>query len=309
MNSAAERMLSENSDLRERLLGCGSLEEALRKYSKDAVLARIKDSIQNEDDSVEIFGDRVSISTTSKRFQVEFGDQIILLRDVTGQYLIDREIGRLYRHELKAALDVMGIGVETAEQLIDAGDIEEGKQCLKQIEVKRLELFNMLEEKMDFIRLHSDAFRVRRNPLNLNLLVDKCVNNYRDAANVKKVALKSDHLHVDALFIQGEERFLVRAIDNIIRNALKFSPEKAEIKIALSDDNHFASVKILDAGPGIPPENIGKVFQLGFTTNGSGRGLYLARRIALAHGGRIEVKSKLGEGACFTIRLPLSSES
>ena len=309
MNPIAEQMLSENNELRERLLGSGSLEEALRKYSKEAALARIKASVQTEDDSVEIFGERVSVSTATKRFQVEFGDQIIILRDVTGQYLIDREIGSLYRHELKAALDVMGIGIENAGQLIDSGNLDEGKQCLKQIEEKRLDLFNMLEEKMDFIRLHSDAFRVRRNPLNLNLLVDKCVTNYKEPANAKKITIKSDHLHVEALFIQGEERFLVRAIDNILRNAVKFSAEKSEIKISLSNENYLASVKILDSGPGIPPENIGRVFQLGFTTNGSGRGLYLARRIVLAHGGRIEVKSKVGDGTCFTVRLPLAPES
>ena len=64
-----------------------------------------------------------------------------------------------------------------------------------------------------------------------------------------------------------------------------------------------------DSGVGIPPQNLGKIFRLGFTTDGTGRGLYLARRIAVAHGGRIEVTSRPGQGSAFTFRLPLMPEA
>ena len=67
-------------------------------------------------------------------------------------------------------------------------------------------------------------------------------------------------------------------------------------------------MSVQDQGPGIPLENMGKIFRLGFTTGGSGRGLYLAKRIASAHKGRIDVKSKPGQGACFTFLVPLITE-
>jgi len=309
MNPAAEELLKENKNLRERLFGSGSLEEALKRYSRERVLSRITASIRESDDATEIFGDRIAVEGGGKRFEVELGQQVVLLRDTTDQHLINKEIGKLYRHELKAALDVMGVGLETAMQIIREGKTEEGLDFLDQVEEKRTELVSMLEERIDFIRLHSDAFRIRPETVNLNLVVDRCVNNYRDAAAGKGVAVKSDHLHVAAVHVRAEERFLVRCLDNIIRNAVKFSGKGAEIRVSIGAEGLEAFVRVQDNGPGIPTENLGKIFQLGFTTAGTGRGLYLAKRIAAAHGGRIEVKSKPGSGSCFSLRLPLLTES
>ncbi len=308
MNPAAEAILNENKPLREKLFGAVSLEEALRKYSREEVLSRITASLREDAETAQIFGDRVAIEIGGKRFEVELGRQVILLRDTSDQHLINQEIGRLYRHELKAALDVMGVGINTAKELAGENRVEDAMEFLDQVERKRVQLFDMLEERMDFIRLHSDAFQIRPSAVNLNLVVDKCVGNYREAAGSKGILINSNHLDSPGAMVRGEERFLIRALDNIIRNAIKFSGKDAKIAITLGTDNLDALVRVEDSGPGIPPENLGKIFQLGFTTAGSGRGLYLARRIAMAHNGKIEVKSKPGHGACFILRLPLLVE-
>lgn len=309
MNPAAETMLNRNAPLRERLFGNGSVEEALRRYSRESVLSRIKASVRESGEEVEVFGDRVTVTCDGKRFEVELGHQVILMRDTTDRHVIEREIGKLYRHELKAALDVMGAGLTTVEELIRREQAEEALKLLSQVEHRRRELFTMMEERIDFIRLHSDAFQIRPAAVNLNAVVDKCVGNYRDAAQGKGIRLESNHLHAPCVIVQGEERFLVRALDNIIRNAVKFSGEDATIAVMLGVEGREAFVSVKDSGPGIPAENLGKIFQLGFTTGGTGRGLYLARRIASAHHGRLDVKSRSGEGACFTLRLPNASES
>ena len=308
-NPAAEKMLSDNKQLKERLFGVGSLEESLSRYSRDTVISRIAASIKQGDDAMEIFGDRIIIRTGEKRFEVELGAQVILLRDTTDQHLIDEEIGKLYRHELKAALEVVGVGLDMAKQLVTEGRSKEAVDSLQQVEEKRVELFSMLEERIDFIRLHSDAFQIRPATINLNLVVDRCVSNYREAASGKRVAIKSNHLHTPAVFVRGEDCFLVRAVDNIIRNAVKFSKKGGPIKVSVGSQGFEAFVRVEDSGPGIPPENLGKIFQLGFTTGGTGRGLYLARRIVVAHNGRIEVKSSGGQGACFALFLPLLTEA
>ncbi len=203
---------------------------------------------------------------------------------------------------------MMAAGLASVKQLISEGKVEAGVEFLDQVEDKRVELSSMLEERIDFIRLHSDTFQIRPSSVNVNLVVDKCVGNYREAAAAKDVSINSNHLHTDAVLVRGEERFLKKAIDNIVRNALKFSPNGGEIRLALGSEGMEAYVRVDDVGPGIPPENLGKIFQLGFTTGGTGRGLYLAKRIVKAHNGRIEVKSKSGNGASFTVRLPLVTE-
>jgi len=167
----------------------------------------------------------------------------------------------------------------------------------------------MLEDRIDFIRLHSDLFQIRPSTVNLNMIVDTCMENYREAASAKEVEIRSNHLQTQGVMVRGEERYLVRLLDNIIRNALKFSCSGSKIDVKVGTAGFDAFVAVQDTGPGIPAENLGRIFQLGFTTGGSGRGLYLARRIAEAHHGRIDVKSRPGNGACFTVKLPLVPES
>jgi signal transduction histidine kinase len=309
MNPAAERILSQSNGLKELFFGTVSLEDALKNYSRESVLSRITDSMRHNPEGTEVFGDRIAVTVGGRRFEVELGQQVIFLRETTDQYLVDQEIGKLYRHELKAALDVMGAGIAGVKDLLDERTIEEAIVLLDQVEAKRADLFRMLEERIDFIRLHSDVFQIRPSTVNLNMVVDKCVSDYREAAAAKGVNIESNHLHSEAVFVRGEERFLVRALHNIVRNAVKFSPGNSRIGVTIGRESFEASVQVQDAGPGIPPENLGRMFQLGFTTGGTGRGLYLARRIARAHGGRIEVRSKMGHGACFTLRLPLGTES
>ena len=307
MNPAAETLLN-NTLLCEALFGKTSLEEALRTYSREDALDKIKSYVPEDGRSIEIFGNRITITGPGRRFEVELGSQVILLRDTTDHYLIDNEIGSLYRHELKAELDVIAVGLNLTRQLVAQGLSDEALPCLDQLEQKRAELCSMLEERIDFIRLHSDAFQIRGSLVNLNLVIDKCVANYREAAVEKDLSLSSNHLDEPQVTIHGEERFLSRALDNIIRNAVKFCQRGGEIRILMDVSDGEASVRVEDTGPGIARENLGKIFELGFTTDGSGRGLYMAKRIAVAHGGDIDVRSDQGRGACFTLRLPRAAE-
>ena len=308
MNPAAETMLSDNHQLRERLFGHGCIAEVLKRYSREDILARVSASAKEHGETTEIFGNRIAIEVGGRRFEIELGAQVVLLRDTTDRHLIEKEIGKLYRHELKAALDVMAAGLDTVRQLISDGNSESAVEFLDQVEDKRVELSSMLEERIDFIRLHSDAFQIRPSSVNLNLVVDKCVSNYREAAAAKEVNIKSNHLHTEAVLVMGEERFLLKALDNIVRNALKFTNNGGDIRLTLGSERLEAYVRVEDTGPGILPEHMGKIFQLGFTTDGTGRGLYMAKRIVKAHEGRIEVASKSGNGASFTVRLPLVTE-
>lgn len=305
MNPSAERLLQHNPSLKDLLFGKGALEKNLRKYSKERVLAQINARIQQSDDDIQVFGNHVVYKNGVQRFEVTLGPQVVLIRDTSDQHLINQEIGRLYRHEMKAALDVLQVGIETSKQLVKQGKKKEGLDFLDQVERKRAELYRMLEERIDFIRLHSDAFSIRPAEVNLNLVLEKCVENYRDLALSRGISIVSNHLDEGPVRVDGEERFLMRALDNILRNAVKFSGNDSRVTVNLKKQGNETLVLIDDEGPGIPSENLDKIFQLGFTTSGSGRGLYMAKRIALAHGGRIEAANKQDKGALFVFRIPI----
>ncbi len=114
-----------------------------------------------------------------------------------------------------------------------------------------------------------------------------------------------------AAFIMGDEVHLRRLFLNLIDNAVKYSPPQGILELKVSSQENQLVVTVKDSGPGIPPEDLGKIFEKFFHKDllnappGNGLGLSIARSIALAHQGEIQVQSSVGHGALFTVRLPL----
>jgi PAS domain S-box-containing protein len=98
---------------------------------------------------------------------------------------------------------------------------------------------------------------------------------------------------------------------NLLVNAAQAIPEKGEICIRTQSENGYVEIQISDTGEGIPPENLPKIFDPFFTTKdvgkGTGLGLHVAYSIVKRHNGTIDVKSEVGKGTTFTVRLPLGS--
>jgi two-component system NtrC family sensor kinase len=99
---------------------------------------------------------------------------------------------------------------------------------------------------------------------------------------------------------------------NLIMNALQAMPEGGVLKLRTCEDNQELKIEVQDTGCGIPPENMNRIFTPFFSTKqeikGVGLGLAVSYGIIQRHHGRIEVKSKTGEGTTFTICLPLSQQ-
>jgi two-component system sensor histidine kinase KdpD len=108
---------------------------------------------------------------------------------------------------------------------------------------------------------------------------------------------------------------LEHALANLLENALKFSPPDSSVMVKVAQDGHEVIVRIVDHGPGLPPGELGRVFepfQRASTTgggSGAGLGLAIAKGFVEANGGRIWVESVWGEGASFLIALPASAEA
>lgn len=111
--------------------------------------------------------------------------------------------------------------------------------------------------------------------------------------------------------IRGDDVLLSRMLQNLVYNAVSFTPPDGQIVLTLTRDEDTAKICLRDTGVGIPQELQGSVFERFFTTRadqgGRGLGLYIVKNIVTAHGGEILVKSTVGKGTEFTIRLPLSS--
>jgi signal transduction histidine kinase len=130
-----------------------------------------------------------------------------------------------------------------------------------------------------------------------------CANEINHKARVVRALREVPHVRC---YPQQIEQVLV----NLIMNALQAIPERGEIELGTRQDGDTAVVRVRDTGTGIPPENLKRLFEPFFTTKpvgkGTGLGLHVAYKIALAHGGRIDVHSKVGEGTEFSLVLPMA---
>jgi len=123
----------------------------------------------------------------------------------------------------------------------------------------------------------------------------------------------------DELAVQADPYALRQALGNLVRNALEAMPDGGELTVRVRPDNiesggaagvgaRMIEICVQDTGPGIPPEDIDRIFIPFFSRKegGTGLGLALVQKTILALGGRVWVENREGEGACFTIRLPLT---
>lgn len=146
-------------------------------------------------------------------------------------------------------------------------------------------------------------------------VVQQAVDDIYAAAKVKKIKLNLTSAE-NNLWIIGDFGLLQRAVTNILLNAIKYSPENAMVKVALTQESNNAILKITDAGPGIATEKIPKLFQrysraegAHQAPEGTGLGLYFVDVTVRKHQSGIAVESELGHGATFIMTLPLEKTS
>lgn len=192
--------------------------------------------------------------------------------------LLDRELSTVpepARAPLKELLDISRREVERLDQIIT--------QFLRALRpsrpaLERASLREILDETLEFLR-HEIADR--------DVLVE--VESLGETPY--------------ALVDRGQ---IKQVFFNIIRNAIQAMQHGGVLRITFSSDDRFVSVSFKDSGPGIPPEDLGSIFEPYFTTKpeGSGLGLMIVQRVVRDHGGEIEVHSDPNTGTTFTIFLP-----
>ncbi len=116
----------------------------------------------------------------------------------------------------------------------------------------------------------------------------------------------------DELRVEADPRRIRQLVENLVANALRHSPKEEQVEVELRsekrDDGEWATIEVMDQGPGIVPELMPRLFtrfSSGPDSSGLGLGLYLARGIAEAHGGTLTVTSTPGQGTSFCLSLPV----
>ena len=119
----------------------------------------------------------------------------------------------------------------------------------------------------------------------------------------------------DEVQITGNRSRLKQVVVNLLDNAIKYTPDGGHIEVRVARRNGVAILNICDNGIGIPAEALPRIFERFFRVDkarsresgGAGLGLSIVKSICTAHDGRVEVESREGNGACFTVELPLQT--
>jgi signal transduction histidine kinase len=169
-------------------------------------------------------------------------------------------------------------------------------------------ILRMLNTLMDISEAEAGTLRLHKKPTDLVQLAERIVDMYRYVGEEKGVQIDTDLPPRAELEIDPER--IGQALANLLDNAVKFSVPGGKVQVIAKIHPQDVQLQVLDAGIGIPPEEIQKIWgRLYRGTNappkGLGLGLSVVRAVIRAHQGDVEVASTLGAGALFTVRLPL----
>jgi PAS domain S-box-containing protein len=257
-----------------------------------------------------------AVRKDGSRIPLEF--RITLLRDtagiVTGAAAMIREITEHWEtiaHELRTPLTAVRSCIGLLRDPTVQPNPEAHAQLLKTIEDSAERMQGLVTDVLDLTRLRSGAIQLQSRRFDARVLA-------RNAAAAVSPLLQARGQTISLMlassptWVFGDRRQLERALLNLVSNAQKFSPDGAAVRLTLSKKGDDVAWAVSDQGPGIAAADVAHLFERFFTMppdvasgeSGTGLGLPIARAIALAHGGAIDVESKLGQGSTFTLRVP-----
>jgi len=209
-------------------------------------------------------------------------------------------------HELRSPLARLQAAIGLAHQQPD-----KAAASMERIERESVRMDKLVGELLTLSRLEAGAFDAPQQEFSIGELLEDILQDARfeAATNGREVAFSGG---ADAQ-LTGQPELLARAIENVVRNAIKHSPAGGRVEVEIVRDARYMRIRVMDNGPGIAQEDLGKIFQpfyRGSSTekdvDGHGLGLAIAQQVVQQHGGRIAAANRAGGGLCVELALPVT---
>ncbi len=211
-------------------------------------------------------------------------------------------------HELKTPLTTIREGSDLLnEELVGELNAEQ-REIAHMLKQNSLRLQKLIEDLLNFSTLDRTTLRIDAEPIAFDQLIRAIAAGYKLTAKAKSIELQ---LELAPVVIDADREKLMSIVDNLISNAVKYSPARTVIDIALQRRGDDAVLEVRDQGPGIEPDERDRVFdafyqgraQSSGPVKGSGLGLSISKEFVQLHHGRIEIVDTT-RGACFRLTLP-----
>jgi two-component system, OmpR family, phosphate regulon sensor histidine kinase PhoR len=240
---------------------------------------------------------------------------VLVFHDVTDLRRLERmreEFVANVSHELKTPLSSIKAYTET---LLDWAlhDESVNVRFLHRIEEQAERLNQLILDLLSLARLESGQEVYHHDPLALRSVVASCVESQRDRAEAKDQSLTLDLGPVQGdTLVRADEEAVRQILDNLIDNALKYTPEGGQVRVFCRLEPASVAVIVADTGIGIPREDLPRVFERFYRVDkarsrelgGTGLGLSIVKHLVQSIGGQIAVDSRVGMGSTFTVLFP-----
>lgn len=250
--------------------------------------------------------------------QGQFVGAVVINEDVTALHEIEEslrravasrdEILRVVSHDLRGPLQSIVLGTQAIKSQAAMGATAEIGKTADRILQACQRMARLTDDLLDIASMDAGRLSLHLTTLDLDVLVRESIDMYRAHAISVGISLAADTC--EGSWIRADHDRLLQALSNLVGNALKFTPAGGTVSLHAADDVGDAiRVSVVDSGPGIPADQIARVFDPFWQSKptdrrGRGLGLAIAKRIVEAHGGRIWLESELGRGTTVSFTVP-----
>jgi len=238
------------------------------------------------------------------------GGVVLVLRRVRRRDLEDAsgiEIVSTVSHELRSPLTSVKGFTSLMLNRWDRLKDEQKREMIEQVHIDADRVTRLVTELLDISRLETGRFKLRRRMVELPALVDKVVSDVQHLHEGLEAHVDVPE-NVPEVYADPDK--IMQVLTNLVENTGKYADGRGvEVRARVLDDGASVALTVSDEGPGIPAEDLDQVFTKFYRSGegrptGSGLGLYIAKGIVEAHGGRMWVESEPGQGCRFTFTLP-----
>jgi two-component system phosphate regulon sensor histidine kinase PhoR len=247
-----------------------------------------------------------------------FAGAVVVMHDVTELRRLEevrRDFVANVSHELKTPITAVRGFVES---ILDDGSMDESvrRRFLERARDQVARLSALVTDLLTLSRVESQEGSLERAPLDLRGPVEASLRGLSAKAADKSLSLTPE-IPQGAVTVAGDEELLREVADNLIDNAIKYTPAGGSVRVRLTVQSREAVLEVIDTGIGIEPHEQTRVFERFYRVDkarsrdlgGTGLGLSIVRHVVLAHRGTIELSSEPGRGSTFRVRIPTVLES
>jgi PAS domain S-box-containing protein len=239
-------------------------------------------------------------------------DNAQLYADAQRAIVLRDEVLAVVSHDLRSPLSAIAIGADQLVRAPQKVDLERVRSTGATIRRNAAQMDRLIGDLVDVGQIDTRVLSLELRPTRAASVVEDAISTFEGGASLRSIRLRAGPMpDVDLLC---DRTRVLQVLSNLMGNALKFSPEGREILVTGRVRGNTFELSVSDKAGGIPPDHAKHVFERHWqapTTagTGSGLGLYIAKRIVEAHGGRIWVTSTPGEGSTFSFTIPIASRA